>query len=150
MIAEAQNDSIEVKTIAVDFTESQTIYPKLKAELDKLEIGILVNNVGMLIGFRPFADFVDDQGFHDMVICNTIPVTRMSHIVLQQMVKLKRGTIINLSSLSAAGPSNNTFILFTLTEKNHILINLIVNSTRTISTSTNCLWSDQGVHTEVL
>ena len=96
-----------MKTIAVDFTESKSIYPKLKAELDQLEVGILVNNVGMLIGFRPFADFEDDQGFHDMIICNTIPVTRMSHIVLQQMVKRKRGVIVNLSSLSAVGPSNN-------------------------------------------
>ena len=94
-----------MKTIAVDFTESQSIYPILKAELDQLEIGVLVNNVGMLIGFRPLAEFEDDGAIHDMIICNTMSVTRMTHIVLPQMVRRRQGVILNLSSLSAAIPT---------------------------------------------
>jgi 17beta-estradiol 17-dehydrogenase / very-long-chain 3-oxoacyl-CoA reductase len=94
-----------VKTIAADFTESQSIYPKLKAELDQLEIGILVNNVGMLFGFRPFAEFEDDKAIHDMIICNTMSVSRMTHIVLPQMMRRRRGVILNLSSLSSAIPT---------------------------------------------
>ena len=105
MILETQYKSIEVRTIAADFTDSQSIYPKIKFELDQLEIGILVNNVGMLIGLRPFADFEDDQGFHDMVVCNTIPVVRMTHIVLPQMIRRGRGVILNISSLSSYIPT---------------------------------------------
>ena len=96
---------VQVRTIAVDFTESQSIYTRIKSELDQLEIGVLVNNVGMLIGFRPFAEFENDQGFHDMVVCNTIPVVRMTHIVLPQMIRRGRGVILNISSLSSYIPT---------------------------------------------
>ena len=89
----------------MDFTESQSIYTRIKSELDQLEIGVLVNNVGMLIGFRPFAEFENDQGFHDMVVCNTISVVRMTHIVLPQMIRRGRGIILNISSLSSVTPT---------------------------------------------
>lgn len=42
---------MQVKILAVNFTDCQSIYEKLKNELDQLEIGILVNNVGMASSF---------------------------------------------------------------------------------------------------
>jgi len=60
--------SIQVKTLAVDFTDGQSIYPKLKNELDQLDIGILVNNVGMATGFaEPFADMKTNQAVGDIL-----------------------------------------------------------------------------------
>ena len=57
-----------MKTLAVDFTDGQSIYPKLKQELDQLEIGILVNNVGMSAGFaEPFADMKTNQDVGDIL-----------------------------------------------------------------------------------
>ena len=60
--------SIQVKTLAVDFTDGQSIYAKLKTELDQLEIGILVNNVGMAADFaQPFAEMKTNQAVADII-----------------------------------------------------------------------------------
>jgi hypothetical protein len=52
----------------VDFTDGQSIYPKLKNQLDQLEVGILVNNVGMATGFaEAFADIKTNQAVGDIL-----------------------------------------------------------------------------------
>lgn len=95
-----------MKTIAVDFTEGQKIYAILKEELSKLQIGVLVNNVGMLFGFgRRFGNIEDDKSIHDIINCNILSMARMCHIILPQMIKRKNGVIINIGSLSSAMPT---------------------------------------------
>ncbi len=92
-----------MKTIAVDFSESQSIYPKLKAELGALEIGILVNNVGMT-SLKRF-DAMPEDKVQDIINLNVMSTTRMCHIVLPQMIQRKKGVIINIGSVSSAMPS---------------------------------------------
>ena len=95
--------SVELKTVAVDFTDGQTIYSKLKSELGELEIGILVNNVGMAVGFaQRFGDIDDDRCLHDIVNCNIMSMARMTHMVLPQMLQRQRGIIVNIGSISGA------------------------------------------------
>ncbi|KZS16269.1 Very-long-chain 3-oxoacyl-CoA reductase [Daphnia magna] len=102
----SEHSSIQVKTIAVDFTESQKIYNTLRDELNKLQIGILINNVGMLIGFgQRFGNIEDDKGIHDIINCNILSMARMCHIILPQMTKRKKGVIVNVGSLSSAMPT---------------------------------------------
>lgn len=43
----ADKYKVETKVIAADFTEANSIYPNIKTQLADLDIGILVNNVGM-------------------------------------------------------------------------------------------------------
>lgn len=94
---------VQIKTIAVDFTDGLSIYPKLKDELSKLEVGILVNNVGMLVGIgKPFADIEDDIQVHDIINCNIMSMARMCHLILQQMLVCQRGVIINVGSIACA------------------------------------------------
>lgn len=100
---EEKYGSIQVKTIAVDFSESQSIYPKLKAELGALEIGILVNNVGMT-SLKRF-DAMPEDKVQDIINLNVMSTTRMCHIVLPQMIQRKKGVIINIGSVSSAMPS---------------------------------------------
>lgn len=38
---------VETKVIAADFTQPDSIYPNIRTQLADLDIGILVNNVGM-------------------------------------------------------------------------------------------------------
>ena len=57
-----------MRTLEVDFTDGQSIYPKLQKELDQLEIGILVNNVGMSADFaQPFANMKSNQAVADII-----------------------------------------------------------------------------------
>jgi 17beta-estradiol 17-dehydrogenase / very-long-chain 3-oxoacyl-CoA reductase len=103
---ENEYSSIQVKTIAVDFTDGQRIYVTLKEELSKLQIGILINNVGMLNGFgRRFGNVEDDKSIHDIINCNILSMARMCHMVLPQMIKRQNGVIVNIGSLSSAMPT---------------------------------------------
>lgn len=97
---ESANPSIQVKTIAVDFTDGVSIYPTLKTELDKLDVGLLINNVGMSVFAEPLAEIKDNKTVHDLINCNVMSMARMSHLVLPQMVQRRRGVIINIGSLT--------------------------------------------------
>lgn len=73
LFAESEFGSISIKTIAVDFTDGNSIYSKLEAELSQLEIGILINNVGMAVGFAErFADIADEKSLNDIINCNVL------------------------------------------------------------------------------
>lgn len=66
-----------MKTIAVDFTEGHSIYKPLANELANLEIGILINNVGMNVGFcQPFVELASDKSVYDIInwymLCNNV------------------------------------------------------------------------------
>ena len=71
--AESNFGSVEIKTIAVDFTDGNSIYSKIEAELSQLEIGILINNVGMAVGFAErFVEIADEKSLNDIVNCNIL------------------------------------------------------------------------------
>ncbi|XP_040199067.1 very-long-chain 3-oxoacyl-CoA reductase-like [Rana temporaria] len=91
----------KTRVIQADFTNGSHIYQTIKEELEGLEIGILVNNVGMNISRNPcrFMDIPDiDQMLDKAINCNIMSVLWMSRIILPQMLQRKKGLIINLSS----------------------------------------------------
>lgn len=85
----------------MDFT-SQSIYGKLKDELNGLKIGILVNNVGMMPDFGRNFESLSENEIHDLINCNVMSMARMCHIIIPQMVERKKGVVINIGSLSSA------------------------------------------------
>lgn len=96
------NSNIQIKTIAVDFTEGQSIYPILQKELDSIEVGILINAVGMMTEFgKSYLDIRTDMEVHDLIDCNITSMARMNRIILPQMVERKKGIIVNIGSLSS-------------------------------------------------
>lgn len=95
--------SVNIKTIAVDFTDGNSIYSKIETELSQLEIGMLINNVGMAVGFAErFTDIADEKSLNDIVNCNILSMVRMSRLILPQMIERKRGVIVNIGSISGA------------------------------------------------
>ncbi|XP_072258112.1 very-long-chain 3-oxoacyl-CoA reductase-like [Pyxicephalus adspersus] len=91
----------KTKVIQVDFTNGSEIYQRIKEELNGLEIGILVNNVGMKISEDP-TRYLDapniDQMLDKTINCNILSVLWMTRTILPQMLQRKKGLIINLSS----------------------------------------------------
>ncbi|XP_077192751.1 very-long-chain 3-oxoacyl-CoA reductase-like [Paroedura picta] len=94
------------KVIQADFTHGSEIYEPIRAALQGLEIGILVNNVGQSTDKLLY--FLDtdniDKYIEDMEHCNMLSIVKMTQIVLPQMVARRKGILINMSSVAGHRP----------------------------------------------
>uniref|UniRef100_A0A8D2B0H0 17beta-estradiol 17-dehydrogenase n=1 Tax=Sciurus vulgaris TaxID=55149 RepID=A0A8D2B0H0_SCIVU len=98
-----QTTGSRVKVIQADFTRDD-IYESIREELQGLEIGILVNNVGMLPNLLP-GRFLSVPGeIQSLVHCNVTSVVKMTQLVLKPMEARRRGLILNISSGVALCP----------------------------------------------
>ncbi|XP_063313254.1 17-beta-hydroxysteroid dehydrogenase type 3 [Pelobates fuscus] len=86
-----------VKIIQVDFTKG-SIYEYIEESLNGLEIGILVNNVGMLHNPEPCRFLNGPENDTNLINCNILSAVKMTRIILKQMEERKRGLILNISS----------------------------------------------------
>ncbi|KAM6169835.1 17-beta-hydroxysteroid dehydrogenase type 3 [Rhynchocyon petersi] len=92
-----------VKIIQADYTKDD-IYEYIEENLKGLEIGILVNNVGMLPSLLPsyFLNAADE--IQSLVHCNITSVVKMTQLILKQMELRQKGLILNISSGVALCP----------------------------------------------
>ncbi|XP_077079456.1 17-beta-hydroxysteroid dehydrogenase type 3 isoform X1 [Siphateles boraxobius] len=90
----------KVKVIAADFTKDD-IYGHIKENIEGLDIGILVNNVGILPSQIPCKLLETsnlEERIHDVINCNVKAMVKMCRIVLPGMQQRGRGVILNVSS----------------------------------------------------
>ncbi|XP_019665700.1 testosterone 17-beta-dehydrogenase 3 isoform X3 [Ailuropoda melanoleuca] len=92
-----------VKIIQADFTKDN-IYDYIREKLKGLDIGILVNNVGMLPNLLPshFLDTPDE--IQSLIHCNITSVVKMTQLILKHMESRQKGLILNISSGVAIFP----------------------------------------------
>lgn len=96
--------SVETKIIQADFTEGRPLYQRIAKELEMLDIGVLVNNVGVLHGTPLYLTEMGENDIWDMINVNVGAMTMMTRIVLPSMLRRQRGIIVNLSSISSLQP----------------------------------------------
>ncbi|KAM8788819.1 very-long-chain 3-oxoacyl-CoA reductase-B-like [Rhynchonycteris naso] len=95
------------RVIQADFTGGLEIYEAIETGLKDLEIGVLVNNVGMLYesGLARLLDCENvAKRLSDVINCNIMSMAQMTAIVLPQMVSRSKGIIINMSSITDKRP----------------------------------------------
>ncbi|XP_061117857.1 17-beta-hydroxysteroid dehydrogenase type 3 isoform X1 [Conger conger] len=90
----------EVKLITADFTKDD-IYEHIEENLTGLNVGVLVNNVGILPSRTPckLLDTKDlEQQITNLLNCNIKGIMKMCRIILPGMEKRGKGLILNVSS----------------------------------------------------
>ncbi|KAM9330722.1 17-beta-hydroxysteroid dehydrogenase type 3 [Gastrophryne carolinensis] len=87
----------EVRIIQADFTQNN-IYEHIEECIKGLEIGILVNNVGMLHNPDPCQFLAGLDNDKNLINCNIFSAVKMTRIILPQIVERRKGLILNISS----------------------------------------------------
>ncbi|KAM9206538.1 17-beta-hydroxysteroid dehydrogenase type 3 [Dugong dugon] len=98
-----QTTGSSVKIIQADFTKDD-IYEYIKENLKGLEIGILVNNVGMLPNLLPSYFLNAPDEIQSLIHCNMTSVIKMTQLILKHMESRGKGLILNISSGAALFP----------------------------------------------
>lgn len=98
---------VKTRVIDVDFTGGKEIYERIGAQLQDLDVGVLVNNVGMSYSYPEFFSYLPDAPAFctRLMHCNILSVTGMTLLVLPKMSEKRKGLILNVSSASAVLPS---------------------------------------------
>ncbi|EYB87188.1 hypothetical protein Y032_0267g763 [Ancylostoma ceylanicum] len=97
-------NKVDVKTFAFDFCAgSAGAYKPLIEALNSVEVGVLVNNVGMSYEYPESLHKVEGglERIGAIATINTLPPTILCASILEQMLPRKKGVIVNVSS--AAG-----------------------------------------------
>lgn len=99
------SSGVQTKVVQADFTEgSQSLYDRILDELKGLEIGVLINNVGVSYEHPDYFCEVTTAVLWQLVNVNVAAVTLLTRALLPSMVERKRGAVINVASFAGYYP----------------------------------------------
>ncbi|KAK9277558.1 hypothetical protein L1049_007103 [Liquidambar formosana] len=90
---------IQIKTVVVDFTgDLSEGVRKIREAIEGLDVGVLINNVGISYPYARFFHEVDDELLNNLIKVNVEGTTKVTQAVLSGMLKRKKGAIVNIGS----------------------------------------------------
>jgi 17beta-estradiol 17-dehydrogenase / very-long-chain 3-oxoacyl-CoA reductase len=95
---------VKTKYIVADFSSGRDIYEKIRKQLIPLDVGILVNNVGVAPEMPGYFKDTPEDLLWDIINVNIGAVTIMTRMIIPKMKKKRRGIIVNISSGSDIHP----------------------------------------------
>jgi len=106
-VAKEIEEKFDVKTkiVDIDFTVDKTAQARLEEETKDLNVGVLINNVGVSYEHPEYFLQIDNGSAkcRDIVECNIMSMLDVTRAILPGMVVRKAGVIINLSSFLCHG-----------------------------------------------
>ncbi|KAL2903490.1 Very-long-chain 3-oxoacyl-CoA reductase 1 [Bienertia sinuspersici] len=108
-------DKIKIKTIVIDFEKisGDEIQRLIKAEIEDLDVGVLINNVGLSASGARFFHEVDSEGMRSLVNVNIESLNWVTSAVLPSMLQRRKGAIVNIGSgSSVVVPSYPLFSMY--------------------------------------
>ncbi|XP_047949839.1 very-long-chain 3-oxoacyl-CoA reductase 1-like [Salvia hispanica] len=110
--------AIQIKTVVVDFSgELDDGVSRIKAAIEGLDVGLLINNVGVSYPYARFFHEVDEKLLNDLIKVNVVGTTKVTQAVLPGMVERKKGAIVNIGSGAAIViPSDPLYSVYAATK----------------------------------
>jgi len=107
-----------VRTVVVDFSgDLDEGVAKIGEAVEGLDVGVLVNNVGVSYPYARFFHEVDEGLLNNLIQVNVVGTTKVTQAVLPGMLKRKRGAIVNIGSGAAIViPSDPLYAVYAATK----------------------------------
>ncbi|XP_069189514.1 very-long-chain 3-oxoacyl-CoA reductase [Procambarus clarkii] len=99
-----QEYGVETEVVQVDFLDGRNIYEDIAKHLQDKEIGILVNNVGVMLHHPMEFELASEKDIWSHVNVNVASVPAMTKLVLPGMLLRGKGAIINVASIAGLYP----------------------------------------------
>lgn len=100
-----QKSNVEVKTIAIDYSKfDKDAQNKMMSVCGDLEIGVLVNNVGLSYSYPMWFNEVPLERLENIIALNNHAMVAMTRLLVPGMIERKKGTVVNISSLGGSVP----------------------------------------------
>lgn len=114
----AKYGKTEIKTVVVDFTgDLDDGMKRIKETIEGLDVGILINNVGVSYPYARFFHEVDEELLKNLIKVNVEGTTKVTQAVLPVMLKRKKGAIVNIGSGAATViPSDPLYAVYAATK----------------------------------
>ena len=105
---------VSTSTFALDFSKASAAdYARLAAALAPLDVGVLVNNVGLSYDHAEYYDEIPDALVDDLIAVNVQATNKVTKAVLPGMKARRRGAIVCIGSAAATvAPSGPLYAVY--------------------------------------
>ncbi|XAR51948.1 Very-long-chain 3-oxoacyl-CoA reductase [Bertholletia excelsa] len=108
----------QIKIVVVDFSgDLDGGVKRIREAIEGLDVGVLINNVGVSYPYARFFHEVDEKLLSDLIKVNVEGTTKVTQAVLPGMVERKKGAIVNIGSGAATViPSDPLYAVYAATK----------------------------------
>ncbi|KAJ6323575.1 hypothetical protein OIU76_010973 [Salix suchowensis] len=115
---QSKYSNVQIKNVVVDFSgDIDEGVQKIKETIEGLDVGVLINNVGVSYPYARFFHEVDEELLKNLIRVNVEGTTKVTQAVLPGMLKRKKGAIVNIGSGAAIViPSDPLYAVYAATK----------------------------------